>query len=356
MAIITLPGLIDLHVHLRTPGQEYKEDFYTGTQAALAGGFTTIIDMPNNKVPITTEERLKEKIRIAKKDTVNNLGFYFGSLGDNLAEFKKVKDRVMGLKLYLNETTGNFLIGKKELADIFVAWHKTNSDKPIMLHAEDDAVAEVIKNVKKTGQKSHFCHISTISDLKQIIKAKEDGLPITCGVTPHHLFLLDTDVKRLGPYGRMKPPLRSKKEVEFLWNNIQYIDVVESDHAPHSKEEKDSDTPPYGVPGLETTLPLLLTTAHEKRITIGDISRLCYWNAANILNIPYDPNTYIEVDTTKKHTISNKNMYSKCGWTPFDGFKATGELTNIVYRGKVALSHGKVKSKRGSGLILSPNL
>ncbi|MDO8639653.1 MAG: amidohydrolase family protein, partial [bacterium] len=146
MTKIILPGLIDPHVHLRDPGQTEKEDFYTGTCAAIAGGFTTILDMPNNKVPITTLERLEEKISFAKQKTACDIGFYFGSLGDNLDEFEKVKNKVFGLKLYLNETTGNFLINKEKLLKIFSAWP---SDKPILLHAEDEAVSFVIETVRR---------------------------------------------------------------------------------------------------------------------------------------------------------------------------------------------------------------
>src|SRR3989344_4405140 len=224
MTKIILPGLIDPHVHLRDPGQTKKEDFYTGACAAIAGGFTTILDMPNNKVPITTLERLEEKISSAEQKTICDIGFYFGSLGDNLDEFEKVKNKVFGLKLYLNETTGNFLIDKEKLLKIFSSWP---SDKPILLHAEDEAVFFVIETVRRVGKRAHFCHISTASDLKQIIKAKEEGLPITCGVTPHHLFLTEKDVKTLGPFGQMKPPLSSKKDQDFLWKYLRYIDVVE---------------------------------------------------------------------------------------------------------------------------------
>ena len=124
MSIITFPGLIDMHVHLRDPGQTEKEDFYTGTSAALAGGFTTVFDMPNNKIPITSKERLDEKIRTAKEKIVCDIGFYFCSLGDNLSEFAKVKDNVFGLKLYLNITTGYFLIDEKKLGEIYTHWAK----------------------------------------------------------------------------------------------------------------------------------------------------------------------------------------------------------------------------------------
>lgn len=360
MSKIILPGLIDPHVHLRTPGQTHKEDFYTGTCAALAGGFTKIFDMPNNKIPITTLKRLNKKIANAKQKVVCDLGFYFGSLGNNLNEFKKVRNKVFGLKLYLNETTGNFLIDKQKLEQIFLAWtkslsphnHKPSAQKPILLHAEDDAVEYVIELVSKLKTKVHFCHISTASDLKQIIKAKENGLPITCGVTLHHLFLTENDVKKLGPYGKMKPPLKSQKDVHFLWKNLQYIDVIESDHAPHTKEEKEGEKPAFGVPGLETTLPLLLTVVSKNRLKIEDILRLCYKNPKKNLGLKEEKNTRIEIDPQEQYTIENKNLFTKCRWSPFDGWKVKGKLLRVFIRGKKVFENDCIFVKPGFGKIL----
>lgn len=350
MSKITIPGLIDPHVHLRTPGQEEKEDFYSGTSAALSGGYTTILDMPNNRAPITTKKRLEEKIKIAKQNIVCDVGFYFGSLGDNLDEFAKVQNKVMGLKLYLNETTGNFLINKKILKDIFAKW---NSLKPILLHAEDDAVAYVIEMVRQTGKKVHFCHISTASDLKQIVQAKEDGLPISCGVTPHHLFLTEPDAKTLGPFGKMKPPLRSKKDVNFLWKNLHVIDAIESDHAPHTVSEKQSENPPYGVPGLETTLPLLLTAVSEKRLNIEDTIRLCYTNPSKIFNVKQQSNTYVEIDLHTKYQILDTNLFTKCSWSPFNGWGVKGKITKVILRGKPVFENDRILVKPGFGKILN---
>lgn len=349
--MISLPGLIDVHVHLRTPGQEYKEDFYTGTSAAIAGGFTRIFDMPNNKIPITTSERLEEKIKTAKEKIVCDVGLYFGSLGDNLSEFEKVKDRVMGLKLFLNETTGNFLIDKEKLEEIFRAWIKV-TNKPILLHAEDDAVEYVITLASKLKNKVHFCHISTSSDLKQIINAKEKGLNITCGITPHHLFLTEDDVKTLGPFGRMKPPLKNKKEVEFLWRNIKAIDVVESDHAPHTIEEKKREPVPYGVPGLETTLPLLLTAVSENRLTIEDVLRFCYENPRKILNLKEENGTKIEVDLNKEYLIDNKALHTKCSWSPFNLWKVKGKVQRVYIRGEKVFEDDKILVKPEFGRII----
>jgi len=397
---LILPGLIDPHVHLRDPGQTHKEDFYTGTCAALAGGFTTIFDMPNNKVPVTTSKLLNEKIKIAKKKIVCDVGFYFGSMGDNLDEFRKVKDKVMGLKLYLNQTTGNFIVQKNILESIFTAWlnafqsialHSsilsTKNVKPILVHAEGKKIEDVINVVKKIKTPTHFCHISQAFELKMIIHAKEQGLPITCGVTPHHLFLNEKDAKILGPFGKMRPPLQSKKDVEFLWENLKYINVVESDHAPHTIAEKVGKTmrvagagdpveqpqgakrlrmsdggkarqdpqilPPFGVPGFETTLPLLLTAVSEKRLTLSDIIRLCHTNPAKIFGIKVDKETYTEVDLNSSFIIHNSSLFTKCGWSPFEGMKVKGKVVRVFIRGKKVFENGKILAKEGFGKIIT---
>lgn len=343
--MLKLPGLIDPHVHFRDPGQTHKEDFLSGTTAAIFGGFTTVLDMPNNKDPIVTEQKLKEKIKIARKKAVCNIGFYFGSLGDNLDEFKRVEKKVFGLKLYLNETTGNFLIDKSVQKNIFEQW----SGGPILLHAEDDAVAYTIELVRSTKKQVHFCHISTKSDLQQIIDAKNEGLPISCGVTPHHLFLNRHDVQKLGPFGRMKPPLRPQKDVDFLWENIDSIDVIESDHAPHTQIEKESSTPPFGVPGLETTLSLLLT-----KLSAEQIIRLCFEGPSDIFGIKTDEQTYIEIDKQSSHVINNDDLHTKSGWSPFAGQKVKGRVTKVVIKGKVVMENDKLLAKAGEGNIITP--
>lgn len=350
MVKIKLPGLIDVHVHMRDPGQTHKEDFFTGTLTALAGGFTTVIDMPNNTIPITTKKLLDEKIKIAKEKTVCDIGFHFGSLGNNLDEFKKVSKEVCGLKLYLNQTTGGFIIGKKELSVIYNAWEST---QPILLHAEEDMLDIVFQIVKRTNKKTHICHVSSKEELLKIAKAKEKGLPVTCGVTPHHLFLTSLDEKKLGPYGKMNPYLKNIKDVKFLWNNFQYIDIIESDHAPHTKEEKHSGNPPFGVPGLETTLPLLLTACDEGRLSIDEIVQLCHTNPSIIFNIPTDKTTAVEV-SLEKFNVKNNMLKTKCGWSPFEGREVVGRVSKVIIRGKEVYKNGKYIIKPGEGKVISP--
>ena len=346
---IILPGLIDVHTHMRTPGQTQKEDFYTGTLSALNGGFTTIIDMPNNAVPITTKKLLDEKIKIAKSQTVCDIGFHFGSLGNNLEEFEKISDRVFGLKLYLNQTTGGFIIGKKELESICAAW---KSKQPILLHAEEDMLEMVFKIIKKTNKKIHICHVSSETELSKIAKAKEKGLQITCGVTPHHLFLNSFDEKKLGAFGKMKPYLKSKKDVKFLWDNFEYIDIIESDHAPHTVQEKKSESP-FGVPGLDTTLPLLLFAMEEGKISIDEIIRLCHTNPSIIFNIPTDKKTSVEI-FMEEYILSKKDLKTKCGWSPFEGRRVIGKVSKVLIRGSKVFENGKCLVKPGGGRIIFP--
>jgi len=350
--MITLPGLIDIHVHLRTPGQQHKEDFLTGTSAALAGGFTVVCDMPNNQQPVTSLERLEEKMKIAEQQIVCDTGFYFGSLGGNLEEFEKVKDKVFGIKLYLNITTGNFLIDEEKLIKIYESWP---SNQPILLHCEGETLPMALRVIKKTGKKTHICHVSSKEELSQIMQGKDEGLDITCGVTPHHLFLTEDDAKRLGPLGLMKPFLKKQEDLDFLCHYLDKIDLIESDHAPHTKEEKELDNPPFGVPGLETTLPLLLTAAAEGKLTIEDITRLCHTNPAQIFNIPTDENTKVEVDENEEYEIKQEDLKTKCGWSPFAGRKVKGKVKTVFIRGEKVFEDEKILAEKGSGKIIYPN-
>lgn len=348
MSIITLPGLIDPHVHLRDPGQTHKEDFFTGTSAALAGGYTTIFDMPNNAEPITTAERLEAKLASARSQVVCDIGFHFGSLGDNFDEFPKVIDKVSGLKIYMNVTTGNFIIDADKLIDIYQAWP---SQKPILLHAEDDVSSIVMKTLAAVPKQTHICHVSSEAELTFVMKAKDAGLPITCGVTPHHLFLTNEDADRLGPYGHMKPYLKTQKDVDFIWNHMDAVDIVESDHAPHTREEKDSDSPPFGVPGLETTLPLMLTAEAAGKITRQKLIALLHAVPARLFNVTPEDGTKVEVDMVERE-IRNEDLLTKAGWSPFAGRRVVGKVKATYIRGEKVFEDGRVLAKPGSGMLL----
>ncbi len=343
---IKLPGLVDVHVHLRDPGQTLKENFYTGTAAALAGGYTFVVDMPNNAMPITTIERLKDKIDSAKAQAVCDIGFYFGSLGDNLGLFSEAADLTLGLKLYLNQTTGNYLMDPAHLKKIYRAWP---ANQPILLHAEEDVIDVVIESLQGLDRPIHVCHMPSREILEKIIVAKKAGLPVTCGVTPHHLFLTEKDAERLGPYGMMKPSLKSQKDVDYLWEHLNDIDVIESDHAPHTRQEKEEGA--FGVPGLETTLPLLLIAEKNGKITREQIIDKGCKRPLEILNLPPQPDTSVTV-SMEEYEIKDENLKTKCGWSPFTGQRVRGKVQQVTLHGEVVFNDGEVIVEAGFGKII----
>lgn len=348
---LKLPGLIDVHVHLREPGATQKEDFGTGTMAAIAGGYTQILDMPNNTPPTTSPLALNQKIEAAKDRIWCDLGFNFGASASSAKYFGEIGDKVFGLKVYMNQTTGPLLIeseGERDL--IFKSWP---SPLPIMVHAQGETIEVAINLAKKYNKSLHVCHV-TADQISAIEKAKKENMSISCEVCPHHLFLNQSDLQKLGPFGLMKPPLLSKKDQEKLWQNLDKIDMISTDHAPHTKEEKlDESTAKFGVPGLETTLPLMLQAVEEGKISLERIIEMASKNPGKIFNLPNQEKTYIEVDTTKRFKISNTGLFTKCGWTPFVGMTAVGKVVKVILRGETIFERGKfIGIPRGK--VISP--
>ena len=338
--IITLPGLVDVHTHLREPGATQKEDFETGTKAAVAGGYTAILDMPNNPIPTVSEKTLEQKINLAKGRIYTDVGFNFGATVKNSKIFSKIQDKVFGLKVYMNHTTGDLLIeDEKALEAVFSRWPK---GKIIMVHAEGETLIKAINLAKKFKSKLHICHVATKKEIELIKQARVDGLNISCEVSCNHLFLTEEDAKKLGPYGKVRPPLATKEDQEALWENLDVIDMIASDHAPHTKEEKEIPNPPNGVPGLETSLPLLLIAVNDGRLTIERLIQLTSENPRKIFNIPEQPDTYVEVDPTIRYTLNAEHLFTKCSWTPFAGMEVTGKINRVVLRGQVVFEEGAV--------------
>lgn len=349
--IIKLPGLVDVHVHLREPGASSKEDFSTGTMAAIAGGFTQILDMPNNTPPTTTAEALDEKEKLARGKIWCDVGFNFGATAKSVKFFKQVEKRAFGLKVYMNLTTGPLLIENLKDRDlIFKSW---TSPLPIMVHAESKTLEIAIDLAKKYKKLLHVCHV-TADQIDLIQKAKAQGLEITCEVTPHHLFLNKTDAKKLGGFGIMKPPLISKSDQQKLWENLDKIDMIATDHAPHTKEEKTQNPPLFGVTGLETTLPLLFTAIAQGKLTTERLIEMCATNPRKIFHIPQQPDTFTLVDFSKNFKISGKNMFTKNRWTPFEGMPGRGEIKKVVLRGKAVYADGNFVDKP-QGKVIRPS-
>ncbi len=338
MALKRYAGFIDIHVHLREPGATQKEDFVTGSRAAVAGGFTFIVDMPNNPIPTVGIGRLKEKIALSQK-AICNIGFHYGTNGLNTNSFPAAwkNPRVFGLKLYCNHTTGEMLVEDLAILEkIFAAW---KSDKPILVHAEGMQLAGNIALAHFYKRRLHVCHIAQTSEVMLIRQAKKKKIGITAGVTPHHLFLTAKHIKKLGTFALAKPAMNPDKHQQALWEALEdgMIDIIETDHAPHTKKEKQSDKPPAGMPGLETAAGLLFDAVHRKKLKEKDIIRLLYDTPKKIFHIPNQKNTYIELDPQKEYRIGKDGYQTKCGWSAFDGFSACGKVETVVIRGKRVL-------------------
>lgn len=337
------PGLIDVHVHLREPGATHKEDFYTGSRAAIAGGITFMIDMPNNATPTISMERLEEKIELSKKAGID-IGFHFGTNGKNLEELPKASahERVYGLKLYCNHTTGEMLIEDPEVLDaIFQAWPV---GKPILVHAEGEQLKQSIARAKKFGQRLHVCHITQAVEVADVRTAKADGLSITAGVCPHHLCLTAEARERMKGYAVMKPPLGTDEDQNALWTGLAdgTIDVVETDHAPHTREEKEKDPPMFGVTGLETSFSLIYKGVKEGKLTEKRLIEAMHTLPKKIFNIPEQPDTYIEVDTDALWVVGENGYETKANSSPFEGWELPGKVTRVVLRGKELMSNGVI--------------
>jgi carbamoyl-phosphate synthase/aspartate carbamoyltransferase/dihydroorotase len=341
--IIKLPGLIDPHVHLCEPGAKHKEDFETGTKAAIAGGYTTILDMPNNPEPTVSLQALKKKIELGQNRIFCDVGFHFGATLDSSRYFELIKNQVFGLKIYMNHTTGPLLVDKLyQLQTIFSTWPK---GKPVLVHAEGETLETAINLAKEYRQNLHICHVAQKMEIEMIKAAKENGLKVTCEVTPHHLFLTESDAKILGPFGVMRPPIATESDRQALWDNLNVIDIIASDHAPHTEDEKLLSKPtPFGVLGLETTLPLLLSAVAEGKLTLEKLVDATSTKPRQIFGISDQPETYTEVDLKESYTIDSSKLKTKCAWTPYDGKRVTGKVVKVVLRGNVVFDGDKIEN------------
>jgi dihydroorotase len=334
-----IPGIIDPHVHFREPGMTHKEDLFTGSVSAAAGGITTFLDMPNTNPPATTIEILNEKKSLAAKSVVN-YGFHFGAAVDNLKEIKKAGGKAASTKLFMNLSTGKMMIEDKSLiGKIFKA------SKIVSVHAEGSKVNEAVGYAKKAKTRLYLCHISQKSELGFIKKEKKKAKGmIFAEATPHHLFLTENDFKNQKGFAAMKPSLKKQEDVEALWKAIDegVIDAIGTDHAPHTKEEKRKKDYPSGVPGCETALPLMLDAVNRGKISLTKVVRLMSSNPAKIFRIKnkgkikkgYDADLVI-IDMERKRKVDSKNLFTKCKWSPFSGKILKGWPIMTIVGGKI---------------------
>ncbi len=392
---LLFPGLIDCHVHFREPGITQKETMATGAAAALAGGVTTVCEMPNTVPPTVTVAALADKVR--RWDSLQSVTpsssalsaeriegrFFFGATEPahlltlrelwtgSSEELQRLKKRCCGLKLYFDHSTGDQKAEGGVIDDAFKLCAELNI--PVVCHCEDPeinqaaratyqhskdiadhsrmrppeseekSIKDALALAKKYGTRLHVAHLSTTGGLELIRAAKKSSISVTCEVAPHHLFLTVDDYKTLGTLAKMNPPLRTREHQEALWRRIAdgTIDCIATDHAPHTLEEKKCEDPlkaPSGVPGVETMLPLLLTAASEGKLRHSDIVRLCFDNPNRIFALGKQgitegaPADLILVDPKKEWVIKGKELHSKCQWTPYEDWHVSGKVVRVACR------------------------
>ena len=374
-----IPGVIDSQVHFRDPGKGHKEDFETGSRSAAMGGVTTILDMPNTHPSTTTNERMEEKFDRAKKKCIVNFGLFVGATGENVYEIKKClkKEYCHGIKIFLGSSTGDLLLHEpRKLMQILreCPW-------PIAVHSEDEATLQsrmgirdaassahahpiwrneqsalistrmIVDLSRQAKRKVHILHISTASEMAFL---KENKDFCTVEVTPQHLTLHAPDCyDRMGAYAQMNPPIRENHHREALWQGIRdgTVDVIGSDHAPHTREEKDAGYPrtPSGMPGVQTLLPIMLDHCHRGNMTLEKLVKLVCENPAELYHLEgkgfivegYDADLTL-IDPLRTHTITNAEQKSRSGWTPFDGVQITGIPVTTIVQGKIIMENLKL--------------
>jgi carbamoyl-phosphate synthase/aspartate carbamoyltransferase/dihydroorotase len=353
--MLKLPGLIDPHVHVREPGQTHKEDWDTATQSALAGGVTMILAMPNTKPPIFDASTLDLVLAAANRSARCDYAQFLGAGPDNAGMAASLADKAAGLKMYLDSTFGELRLDNMTLW--MPHFEKYPRQYPIVAHSESRSMAAAILFAAIYDRPVHIAHISLKEEILLIKAAKERGLKVTCEVCPHHLFLskdtLPSPVIGRGAGGEgkfeVRPRLATQKDVDALWENLDVIDCFATDHAPHTAEEKDSENPPPGFPGLETILPLLLTAVDLRRLTLEDVIQKMVTNPRKIFRLPEQPETWVEVDENAEYEIKASDQFTHCGWTPFEGWKVKGKVKHVVLRGREAFKDGKILVEPGYG-------
>ena len=355
---LVMPGVIDVHTHMREPGITYKEDFATGSHACAKAGITTFYDMPNTVPTTTTLENLLEKKKLANEKSIVNFGFHFGgSKNDNVEEIKKVLNsgETNTVKIFMNVTTGEMLI---EDDDILKKVFKNS--KLVLVHAENEMIDKAIELNKNYGKGLYVCHIPSENELKKVINAKKNNElntkehPIYAEVTPHHLFL-NTQIRESTEQNkmllRMKPELREKSDNQFLWEAINRgeIDTIGTDHAPHLISEK-LEKITFGMPGVETSLALMINAFNEVKISLETIQKLMCENPAKIMKIEKRGKLQegffadiIVVDIQKEWIVAvDDTIESKCGWTPYENWKLKGKNIMTIVNGKIIYENGKI--------------
>ena len=376
--LTVLPGCIDTQVHFREPGSTNAEDLNSGSRAAIAGGITSVFEMPNTNPPTSSKKEFSNKLKLAKDRMYCNYAFYFGATPENYRELSELKDLegCCGIKLFAGSSTGNLLVNKEE--DIEKVFQ--NSSKIVSVHSEDEEILNMRKKLIKKGdvkthpiwrnevsaiastrkivkiaerfkKKAHILHVSTRDEVDFLSQHKGN---ISFEITHQHLTLSSPECyEKLGTYAQMNPPIREKIHQDRLWYAVRndFVDIIGSDHAPHLKENKEKTYPdtPSGMPGVQTLLPVMLNHVNEGKLKLEQLVKLLCENPANIFGIKnkgfikegFDADFTI-IDLEEIIEIKNEKIESKCGWSPFDGDKFKGNSVATIINGEIKMKNGKI--------------
>ncbi|HGY90751.1 MAG TPA: dihydroorotase [Planctomycetes bacterium] len=377
--LFVLPGLIDSQVHFREPGAEHKEDLRTGSRAAILGGICSVLEMPNTSPPTTTREAIHDKFRRAQGRMCCDVGFFVGASPENIDALGVLETLpgVPGVKMFMGSSTGSLLIADD--AGVEAVLRATR--RRVAVHCEDEdrmnqrrpmlgdtasptehpvwrdalcaleATRRLLALVKRHDRRVHVLHCTTAEEIEFLADHKRWA---TVEVTPQHLTLAAPECyERLGTYAQMNPPIRGIEHQQALWRGVEegVVDVLGSDHAPHTREEKDKGYPntPSGMPGVQTILPVMLNHVHEGRLSLEKLVQLLAEGPARVWSIfrkgkvvrGYDADFTI-VDPNSSWTIHNDWIASKAGWTPFDGMRIHGRPVATILRGQIVMREGEI--------------
>lgn len=382
------PGLIDDQVHFREPGLTHKGTIYSESRAAVAGGVTSYFEMPNTNPQTTTIENLKNKFDIAANNSLANFSFMFGGTNSNFSEIKKIDfNQIPGIKLFLGSSTGDMLVDDYEVIEDIMKFSKV----PVVVHSEDEGIIKnnlnkylekygdnipieyhpkirseeaclkstlkIIDLAKKCNSRLHVFHLSTKSESKLFEILPLENKNITSEVCIHHLSFNDLDYKEKGAFIKWNPAVKSELDQDALWEalNSDRIDIVATDHAPHTLEEKQNNylNCPSGGPLVQHSLIVMFEHYLNKKITLQKIVEKMCNNPANIFNV--NKRGYIKegyfadlviLDPNKKQTISSDNILYKCGWSPFEGETFNSVITHTFVNGHLAYNNGNLDDSK----------
>jgi dihydroorotase len=373
-----LPGVIDTQVHFREPGLEHKEDLETGSRAAIMGGVTAVFEMPNTKPLTTSAEALADKVRRARNRMFCDFAFYVGGTRENIADIPALErlESAAGIKVFMGSSTGDLLVDDEASLSQIIA----TLSRRAAFHAEDEARLKarahlrrpgdptshpvwrdeeaalmatqvLVKLAERHGRRVHVLHVSTAEEMVFLARHKDWA---SVEVTPHHITLVAPECyERLGTYAQMNPPVRDERHRRAIWEGIAngVVDVLGSDHAPHTREEKDHAYPAShsGMTGVQTLVPVMLDHVNAGRLTLErfvDLTshgphRLFGIRGKGRIAVGYDADLTV-VDLKRRETITNGWIQSRCGWTPYDGIAVHGWPVGTIVRGKRVMWDGAI--------------